>query len=85
MVGLCEGGNEPPGSLKANKSRFPKFCVISHGHFYEDHSKRSIRTALPRCRSTLGSALKECILAEILRKAGDPGTVAERTPSRVSR
>ncbi|KAJ4450348.1 hypothetical protein ANN_01768 [Periplaneta americana] len=23
MVGLCEGGNEPPGSLKASKVRFP--------------------------------------------------------------
>ncbi|KAJ4426470.1 hypothetical protein ANN_27284 [Periplaneta americana] len=32
MAGLCEGGNEPPGSLKANKQ-----CYVTSGHVADLH------------------------------------------------
>ncbi|KAJ4443427.1 hypothetical protein ANN_05096 [Periplaneta americana] len=33
MVGLCEGGNEPPGSLKASKLRFTVPKSLSFGRY----------------------------------------------------
>ncbi|KAJ4434725.1 hypothetical protein ANN_23293 [Periplaneta americana] len=35
MAGLCEGGNEPPGSLKASKSKHQERILLSHGERYD--------------------------------------------------
>ncbi|KAJ4450465.1 hypothetical protein ANN_01890 [Periplaneta americana] len=34
MVGLCEGGNEPPGSLKASYIRYSDYHILSDGRFW---------------------------------------------------
>ncbi|KAJ4451947.1 hypothetical protein ANN_03431 [Periplaneta americana] len=44
MAGLCEGGNEPPGSLKASKSQLPNFALQAMSWELEVHS----HTSLPR-------------------------------------
>ncbi|KAJ4434790.1 hypothetical protein ANN_23361 [Periplaneta americana] len=36
MAGLCEGGNEPPGSLKANNYIFVPFAVETFGPWSHD-------------------------------------------------
>ncbi|KAJ4446403.1 hypothetical protein ANN_13099 [Periplaneta americana] len=33
MAGLCEGGNEPPGSLKANMVIFQEFKFLTADYF----------------------------------------------------
>ncbi|KAJ4450259.1 hypothetical protein ANN_01679 [Periplaneta americana] len=63
MAGLCEGGNEPPGSLKASKISFlyrPLLRVqfkVCHGSLYAvmrlvDEPRKFILPTLPQRRIT---------------------------------
>ncbi|KAJ4452199.1 hypothetical protein ANN_03717 [Periplaneta americana] len=61
MAGLCEGGNEPPGSLTANKDcrvksvAAPWYDVTEHGTCRSLGYANRVLAAIRRCQTVHGA------------------------------
>ncbi|KAJ4450633.1 hypothetical protein ANN_02062 [Periplaneta americana] len=53
MAGLCEGGNEPPGSLKARKNQDGDFIATNYKFLFHVCNKRSSQKIMYDTRASI--------------------------------